>query len=189
MADEKKPSFFKSQLEGWKAKALYDFAKYAVGAAILSYFGPAAFNQNFKHALYLFACLIGIYFMAAAFRLRGKGATYDPRLAAALLRVDAEAILQKYRQLDFDHRQESRLPLNSASWPNYDKTWDFVDVTLCIQSRMMNILVMKAHILWTQMGYEDEPQLFSLNENSLLYQVIDALEDFKDRTRLLHGRG
>jgi hypothetical protein len=43
-----------------------------------------------------------------------------------------------------------------------------------------------APLIADRMDYKDEPKLFSLNANSLLYQVIDALEEFKQRTHALH---
>jgi hypothetical protein len=126
--------------------------------------------------------------MVSAFLNRNNLAGYDPRLAAALLRIDAEAILQRYKELDFDHRKDARLPLNSASWPNYDTPWDYVDASLAIHARMMNILIIKTRIFWMHMEYKDEPLPFSLNDNSRLDQVIDALDDLKQRTLILHGR-
>lgn len=160
MADEKKPSFFRAQWDGLKAKALYDIAKYVAGAAIVSYFGPAALHQPITRAAYLFAVLIGLYLMAGAFLFRRKVQPYDPRLASAMLRIDAEAILQLYKELEFDYRERARLPLKASSWPDYGEPWDYVQVSLCLLARMTTALIMKAGVFWSHMEYKEDLKLF-----------------------------
>jgi hypothetical protein len=66
-----------------------------------------ALGKPLKIIGYAFGCLIGLYFMASAFLNRKNQSAYDPRLAAALLRVDAEAILERYKELDFYYRKEA----------------------------------------------------------------------------------
>jgi hypothetical protein len=50
----------------------------------------------------------------------------------------------------------------------------------------MTILIVKIQLLWSQMEFVDAPTLLSINEQSRLYQVIDALEDFARRTAVMH---
>jgi hypothetical protein len=137
MEDKKKLSFFRAQWEGWKAKALYDLVKYAAGAALLSLSGLAVFTgPKLMSAIYLFAALMGLYFMVSAFLLRKNiPAGYDPRLASGLLRMDAEELLRRYKELDFDSRDEARLPLDSSSWPQFGQPWSYVHMSLCSNAR------------------------------------------------------
>lgn len=181
MADEKE-SWFKSQWDGWKAKALYDFGRFAIGAFLFSLFGSAAVNQSLTKGAYVAVGLIGAYFMIRAFtakKLRPSEA--NSGLAVGLLKADCEFLLQRFKGLEFDHREKTRLPLNNASWPNFDAPWSYIDVSLYTYNRIYTLLFIKAQIFWMQMGLKGEPKLFSLNENSLMFQVIDALDDLNKR--------
>ena len=187
MADEKR-SWFKAQWDGWKARALYEFAKFAVGALLLSLFGSATFNQSLTKGAYVAAGLIGVYFMISAFTSKKlPPPEANPKLAAALLKADCEALLQRFKELEFDHREKTRLPLNHASWPNFDAPWSYIHASLYSYNRIYAMLFLKAQIFWIQMEIKEEPKLFSLNENSLMFQVIDALDDLNRRLEAMQA--
>lgn len=113
-------------------------------------------------------------------RLRSK--PYDPRLASAMLRMDAEELLKRYKEMDFDHREAVRIPLNNSSWPSFGQPWDYVHFSLCSNARMMTIFILKAQAFWSQMKYKTNLKVFALNQQSRLDQVIEALEEFQKKT-------
>ena len=50
---------------------------------------------------------------------------------------------------------------------------------------MVSVLIIKVRMFWMQMGYKDRPLLFS---RMMIVFVIDALDEFKQRTLILHWR-
>jgi hypothetical protein len=95
-------------------------------------------------------------------RVNPSSTNVDLAAGIKLLPLDCEILLQNYKALDFDHREESRQPLANSSWPEFGKPWSYVQVSLYSNAAMFKSLRNKAVAVWVQLGATDEPPLFAL---------------------------
>jgi hypothetical protein len=149
--------------------------------------GTKLFNQTLDKGAYVAGILIGIYLMIRAFVSSAKDPRKEiPIMAIELLKVECDNLLQKYKELDFNSREQCRLPLAHSSWPAFDKPWSYVQYSLCSQSQRMHDFKIKSQFIWLYMRKRDDLLIFRLDENSQLYQVIDGLTEFHARLQELH---
>ena len=77
----------------------------------------------------------------------------------------------------FDHREQSRLPLNHASFPNFGQPFDYIQFSLASNNRIFEEFVLKMRALWMDTERADSLKLFWLGENSRMDEVVDGLEE------------
>lgn len=161
-----------------KSKAVYDLLKVGGGTLITAAGGTQLLHQSLVKAPYIALMAVGIFIAVQVFlpSKRRKGQV-SQQMAIGFLRTDCELMLGRYKELMFDHREASRLPLNASSWPNFGSPFDYVDVSLCSNSRMFSAFVLKIHLLWHDLQRTDEPKLFRVGDYSRMDQVVEALEE------------
>ena len=164
-------------LRDLKSKAAYDLLKVGVGSLIAAIGGTQLLSWSVAKAPYIALIAIGIFLVGRVFVPSRRRGEVSEALAIAFLRADCELMLGRYKELMFDHREESRLPLNASSWPNFGQPFDYVDVSLASHSRIFSAFVVKIHILWHDLQRTDEPKLFRIGDYSRMDQVVDALEE------------
>lgn len=170
-----------------KGNALWSLTLWIIGSSLTGLLGTKLFNQTLDKGAYVAGILIGIYLMIRAFVSSGKDPRKEiPIMAIELLKVECDNLLQKYKELDFNSREQCRLPLAHSSWPAFDQPWSYVQYSLCSQSHMMHDFKMKSQFIWLYMRKRDDLPIFRLDENSQMYQVIDALTEFHARLQQLH---
>src|SRR5581483_2704074 len=105
-------------------------------------------------------------------------------LAPRMLFGEANYLHRVYRGLDQDDRDRVRLPLFSASWPEFGKEWDFVHVSLYSHARRVDWLVRTAQAVWSEMKWPTAPvELFRLSANTTMADLLHALEEFRHLLR------
>lgn len=77
-----------------------------------------------------------------------------------------------------------RLPLFTASWPDYGKEWDFVDVSLCSHASRIKSLIQTGQSVWSEMKWPAQAvELFHLDERSTMADLLHALDEFRNLLR------
>jgi hypothetical protein len=161
-----------------KSKVVYDLLKVGGGALITAAGGTQLLHQSLAKAPYIALMAIGFFLVVQAFlpSKRRKGQV-SQQAAIGFLRADCALLLERYKELMFNHREASRLPLNSSSWPDFGSPFDYVAVSLCSNYRIFGAFLLKVHILWNDLQRTDEPTLFRVGENSRMDQVVDSLQE------------
>jgi hypothetical protein len=182
-----KTRWLKTYIDLIKGNALWSLTLWIAGSILTGLLGTKLFNQTLVKGAQAAGILIGVYFMIRAFVKTGKDPMNEiPIMAIELLKVECDNLLQKYKELDFNSREECRLPLAHSSWPAFNKPWSYVQYSLCSQSHRMRDFQTKSRFIWQHMRKRDDLALFRLDESSLMYQVIDALTEFHTRLQELH---
>ncbi len=194
MVDEtEKKKFWRRGFAQNVAASLLAAAIWAIGSAIASFAGARLTHASAELGTTINASLllVGVYIMALAAYLTTR---WLPRretrksetMAFRIFLEDAEFLLRVYRSLGFDDPQNTRLPLNRSSWPNFNPpvTWTFTEISLFSLSVRLDWLVMVASRTFAEMGWTDYVELFSLpRESTVMVDLIAALENFRDLLR------
>jgi hypothetical protein len=91
----------------------------------VSYAWTRLSNARALSGITLFLLLIGAYVMGLAIYLTirwlpRREARKSEAMAFRILLEDADLLLRIYRRLGFDDPEKTRLPLNHATWPNFN---------------------------------------------------------------------
>jgi hypothetical protein len=108
-------------------------------------------------------------------------------LAFRLLKEEAEVLLKAYRRLGFDDPQNTKTPLNPASWPNFTPPtqWTYTQVQICSLKGRLDWLIMASDVAFREARWSDHVEVFQAGPStvmalerfqSLLQSKIDALE-------------
>jgi predicted nucleotide-binding protein len=105
-------------------------------------------------------------------------------MPARMLFEEADYLHRVYRGLDQDHHDRVRLPLNTKSWPNFGKEWDYVNVSLYTHAERVHWLLRIAQSVWVEMKWRIESvELFQLSESTMMVDLLHSLEEFRQLLR------
>lgn len=102
-------------------------------------------------------------------------------IALRLLIEECQFMIRMYRMLDQDFREESRLPLHSASWPEFGKIWTYPQYCMSSLSSSLKLFLNKAELVWKESGWTDSHPIFQTGriESTLLANLIGDLDSFQ----------
>ena len=178
-----KSAWYHVNLADYRSRAIYDVLKQAFlvacGSVIASFGSAQVFEQSRTKASYAAMTLFGVYVIAKPFlpRTTARTGKLSARGGLGFLRADCESIVSRYKELMFDHREHARLPLHTASWPDFGQPFSYVQIALCSNFRAFSLFVLKIRMLWAELGRTDEPKLLRLDQSSRLDQVVEGLEE------------
>ena len=164
-------------LQDLKSKAVYDVLKFFFISLITAAGGTQLAHWSLIKAPYIALVAAGIFLGVRMFLPSRNPGQVSQAVAIGFLRADCELLLGRYKELMFDHREDSRLPLNHSSWPNFGQPFEYVDVSLATHSRIFSAFYLKVQILWHDLHRTDEPKLLRIGDYSRMDQVVDALEE------------
>lgn len=154
---------------------------------------------SLRAALTIFGSSFLVLIVALTLRTRkqGKHIASTNALTLRLMLEDCESILKIYRRLDYDNHTQPervRLPFAESSWPEFGEKWDYLHAMLFSLARELGVFIHKGHVLWKELAEpEDGVDLFKLGRNTVMIDLIGALEDFQKRLEVIvsssHGRG
>jgi hypothetical protein len=161
----------------FKSKAVYDTVKFTLYTLITAFGGSKLFQTSLAKVPYAALTALGVFLIVRMLWPPKRKGEPSKTLVFSVLQQDCEALLNRYKPLMFDHRQESRLPLNPSSWPNFGEPFDYIHFSLASNSRMFSEFMPKMRSLWQDMQRTDDLKLFSLGEYSRMDEVVDALQE------------
>ena len=161
----------------FKSKAIYDALKFTLYTLVTAFGGTQLFQASLTKVPYIALTALGLFLIARMLWPRDRKGEPSKTIVYALLQQDCAALLNRYKPLMFDHRQESRLPLNHSSWPNFGQPFDYIHFSLASNSRMFDEFVLKMRSLWQDMQRADDLKLFALGDYSRMDEVVDALQE------------
>jgi|SRR5579862_612057 len=182
-----KAAWYKAYFDLVKGNALWNLTLWIVGSLLTGLLGTKLLNQTLEKGGYAAGILVGFYFMIRAFVNGTRGSRKEiPVIAIDLLKVECDNLLLKYKELDFNSRDQCRLPLAHSSWPAFNTPWSYVQYSLSAQSQRMHDFRIESEFVWRYMGKRLDLSIFDLGESSQMYQVIDALTEFHAKLQELH---
>ena len=110
--------------------------------------------------------------------------------AFAVFMEETEFLLRVYRRLSFDDPADTRLPLNPASWPNFNppQIWTYTQIQMCCLSGRFDLLVLLAKQGLKDAGSDEKFELLDLNrESTVMVELLPALEQFRDAMKAKAG--
>lgn len=141
--------------------------------ALIPQFGSA--GNRWPVPLLLIAVFLGVLFGPGirAWKRFTKMRTLPFRMLAS----QCDRILGAYRKLAFDFRDVARLPLNSASTPEFGAVWDYPHLTMLRLKWELYSLLYCADTAWEDMGREWKPSSILQNQQTLvIVDLISGLE-------------
>jgi len=162
-----------------RGHALFKFLEWAVGAALGSFGGTHVIAV--PSALNVFLVLMGLYLMGmAVFGHKRRTLEGIETLPQRLLFEEADLLHRAYRNLNQEHQQEVRLPLQNGSWPTFDREWSAVHVNLYSLSFQIKWLLLTATKVFSEMQWPTESiELFRISEQTRMVDLLHALEEFR----------
>ncbi|HLM99287.1 MAG TPA: hypothetical protein VK335_08410 [Bryobacteraceae bacterium] len=162
-----------------RGHALFKFLEWAVGAALGSFGGTHVIAV--PSALNVFLVLIGVYLMGmAVFGHKRRTPEGTETLPQRLLFEEADLLHRAYRNLNQEHQEEARFPLQNRSWPAFGGEWSIVQVNLYSLSMQTKWLLLTATKAFSEMHWPTESvELFRITEQSRMVDLLHALEEFR----------
>lgn len=162
-----------------RGHALFRLIEWAIGAGFGSVGGTRVIAV--PSATNVFLVLMGIYLMGMAVlghkRKTPKGTETLPQ---RMLFEEADFLHRAYRDLDQDHREEVRLPLHNASWPEFGREWNAIHAGLFALSFRTKWFLLTATKVFSEMQWPTESvELFRINEQTRMVDLLHALEEFR----------
>ena len=137
-------------------------------------------------ALTIFGCCF--LFLVVALSLRSKRqsekqasdryADHATALGLRMLLEDFSYLLERYRRLDYDHKQDVRFPRSFSSWPKFGEKWQYVHANLYSLAGMTDWAMVKAKLVWRDYGWpEYTSRLFSQGDDILMVDMLVGLQE------------
>ena len=114
-------------------------------------------------------------------RINTNGVKTSPT-SFAVFAEEAEYLIRCYRRLHFDDSQNTRLPLDHASWPNFNPAtvWTYTQIQLCCLRERFTYMRELAIKALQQSDYSGPVELFNLTNSVVMVDLLPAIQDFRD---------
>ena len=146
-----------------------------VTAVVAITHGLQLWQQVWLAALFLLMLMVLVVaIVPRASRRPNPGMTLAESTFISEMWVRWSALADTYARLDYDNRNNdsTRLPFNSASWPQFGETWTYVHAQLYKLAHITRESVKETNELIQAFGWQDAPPVPSTDESAIMVDFV-----------------